>query len=415
MRLTHSPRFEQFGSVKVHEIQRVIELDAGTGRNTSSSLAVSRHDLLEVEERMAIVILCMDEEFKTIESVLSGVPHDCLVILISNSVRQPVDRYQTELDLLDSFCRDGNRKAIAIHQKDPGAAMAFQTAGAADLVGDDGLVHNGKGEGMLMGMALAALANRDYIGFVDADNYIPGSVLEYCKSYAAGLHLASGPDAMVRVAWSSKPKERNGRLMFDRKGRSSKIVNEWLNELLQQYSGYGTECITTGNAGEHAMTMSLGKKLRMAGGFAVEPYEYIFILEHLSGQPPLEDEEGEEKEDDDTSLPSPVSQVHIHQIETRNPHLHDNKGDEHVSNMRAQALNMLYHSPITPQSMKQALLKWMLDAKVLAPGETPPVERVYPAIEELDMVKLNSVLHAEAASLVWKDLQHNNSNGKGSV
>jgi mannosyl-3-phosphoglycerate synthase len=337
----------------------------------------------------------MNEEFKTIESVLSGIPHDCLIILVSNSTRHSVDRYQTEINILKNFCRDADRSAIAIHQKDLGAAKAFHAAGAVDLVADDGLIHHGKGEGMLIGMALTALTGREYIGFVDADNYIPGAMLEYCKSYAAGLHLASAPDAMVRVAWASKPKERDGRLMFDRKGRSSRVVNEWLNDLLQHFSGFGTDCIITGNAGEHAMTMSLGMKLELASGFAVEPNEYIYMLENLSGQLPQRQSERE----GGAGPPSEISQVHVHQIETRNPHLHDNKGEDHVSGMRAQALNMLYHANITPESMKKALQKWMQKEGVLEQGEVPPMERIYPSIDTLDLNRLYDVLNAESESI----------------
>ncbi|OHE98511.1 mannosyl-3-phosphoglycerate synthase [Colletotrichum orchidophilum] len=415
MRLTRPSRFERLGSIQINELQRVVELDAGSGKSTSSSVTVSRDDFLAIESRMAIVVLCMNEEFRTIESVFSGIPHDCLIILVSNSnrARGYNDRYETEVNILQNFCRDADRFAIAIHQKDPGVAAAFDSAGAPELIGPDGLVHNGKGEGMLMGMAVAALMEREYVGFVDADNYIPGSINEYCKSYAAGFHLAraKAEHAMVRVSWSSKPKERNGRLMFDRRGRSSRVVNEWLNNLLQEFSGYGTDCITTGNAGEHAMTMSLALKLRMASGFAVEPYEYLYLLEQMGDldhhdnyhlhHRRIDDDSSDVGSDASSAMTEPPGSpqhpsVQIHQIETRNPHLHDNKGDEHVSDMRAQALNMLYHSPMTPLPMKAALRKWMEDEGVLEPGQTPPRERVYPALGELDMARLGDILAAES-------------------
>ena len=59
----------------------------------------------------------------------------------------------------------------------------------------------------------------------------------------------------------------------------------------------------------------------MASGYAVEPQELVSLLELYGGVFPLEDEE--------------VLQhgVEIFQIETRNPHLHENKGDEHISDM----------------------------------------------------------------------------------
>ena len=133
---------------------------------------------------------------------------------------------------------------------------------------------------------------------------------------------------MVRISWHSKPKLRDGRLFFSRRGRSSEITNEWLNRFLAEYSGFGTEVIATGNAGEHAMTLDLGLKLRLAGGFAVEPYEYLDLFEQFGGV--LES----------TSPEVMASSVPVLQIETRNPHFHDNKGEEHVQGMRMQALNV---------------------------------------------------------------------------
>ncbi|KAI1841921.1 hypothetical protein JX265_013068 [Neoarthrinium moseri] len=388
MRLSTSSNFDQFGSVQIHELQRVIELDAGSGRCTSSSSVVSRTALLAIESQMVIVVLCKNEHKRTIEGVLSGIPHDCLVILVSNSDRNPVDRFQTEKQFLESFCKEADRTAIAIHQKDPGAAKAFLSAGAPDLVAEDGLIHDGKGEGMFLGMALAALTGRQYIGFIDADNYIPGSVHEYCKAYAAGFHLAKTPNAMIRLSWSSKPKQKNGRMVFECKGRSSKVVNHWLNSLLQDYSGYGTECITTGNAGEHAMTMSLGMRLRFASGFAIEPYQYIDLLENLSGM--LDNKEKKH---------SRIPQVHIHQIKTRNPHLHDNKGDDHVQHMLVQALSMIYHSTLTKEAMKQELWQCMHENGWLIHGQVPSQERIYPAIETLDLARLSGLLNRKAESL----------------
>lgn len=409
MRLTFSPRFEQFGSVQIHELERVIELDSGSATSTSCSVAFSRDALIAIESKMVIIIMCMDEEYRTIDGVLSGIPHDCLIILVSNSSRHPVDRYRTEVQLLQSFCEQADRAAIAVHQKDPGIAKTFSSLGVPELVGDDGLVHNGKGEGMFIGMAVAALTGREYVGFVDADNFLPGSVLEYCKVYAAGFHMSDSTDAMVRVSWSSKPKQCNGRMMFECKGRSSRVVNEWLNALLQQFSGYGTECIATGNAGEHAMTLSLGLKLKLASGFAVEPYEYIYLLESLSGSSVVEEKPEPTKkkgqhpppQQQHPPSPPPSPRVQVHQIKTRNPHLHDNKGDDHVQGMRAQALNMLYHSRITPAPMKDELRRWMEAENILLEGQMPAQERVYPPIGTLDLTRLRGLLNSYAGSLTW--------------
>lgn len=238
---------EQLGNVQINELQHVIELDAGFRARESQlgaggDVVVPADVLASAEEEMVIVIACMNEELQTIEGVLSGVPHDCLPILVSNSDRpgRPSnttgeDRYAAEVRLLKTFCGQAHRSAIAVHQEDGGVAAAFRAAGMSEIVdvAGTGLVHRGKGEAMIIGMAIAALTGRRCVGFIDADNFVPGSVTEYCKVFAAALHSARSPCAMVRVAWNSKPKVRGDRLVFDKKGRSSRVVNEWLNKLLQ--------------------------------------------------------------------------------------------------------------------------------------------------------------------------------------
>ncbi|WP_433721599.1 mannosyl-3-phosphoglycerate synthase [Actinoplanes sp. CA-051413] len=386
MRLADSFRSERFGAVRIHELQRVIELDSGALDDAFSagSRVVSFEALRAVESQMVIVVPCMNESRSVIEGVLSGIPHDCLIVLVSNSDKLPVDRYEIEAQTLEQFCRLAGRSAISVHQKDPGLAAAFKAAGMEQLIGEDGLVRAGKGEAMLIGMALAAMTGRRYLGYVDADNYVPGAVHEYCKAYAAGLHLADSPYSMVRISWHSKPKLREGRLFFSRRGRSSEITNEWLNRFLAEYSGFGTEVIATGNAGEHAMTLDLGLKLRLAGGFAVEPYEYMDLFEQFGGI--LES----------ASPDVMASSVPVLQIETRNPHFHDNKGEEHVQGMRMQALNVVYHSPVTLPSVRQAIIDFMVAQGALEVGQEPPRERVYPPVGSLDLELLYDGLDAEA-------------------
>jgi mannosyl-3-phosphoglycerate synthase len=390
MRLAESFRSERFGAVRIHELQRVIELDSGTTAGAGSRL-VEADTLRAVESQMVIVVPCMNESRSVIEGVLSGIPHDCLIVLVSNSDRAPVDRYEIEAQTVEQFCRLAGRSAVSVHQRDPGVAGAFKAAGMPELIDDEGLVRAGKGEAMLIGMALAAMSGRRYVGYVDADNYVPGSVHEYCKVYAAGLHLAESPYSMVRISWHSKPKFRDGRLFFSRRGRSSQITNEWLNRFLAEYSGFGTEVIATGNAGEHAMTLDLGLKLRLAGGFAVEPYEYLDLFEQFGGV--LES----------TSADVMTSSVPVLQIETRNPHFHDNKGEEHVQGMRMQALNVIYHSPVTLPAVRQAIVEFMVSQGALTVGQEPPRERVYPPVGSLDLDLLYDALDAEALSFRQPD------------
>ncbi len=255
-----------------------------------------------------------------------------------------------------------------------------------ELIDEDGLVRAGKGEAMLVGLALAALTGRKYLGFIDADNYVPGAVNEYCKAFAAGLHLADSPYAMVRISWHSKPKMRDGRLFFSRRGRASEVTNHFLNRLIAEHSGFGTEVVTTGNAGEHALTLELGLRMRMAGGFAVEPYEFVDLFEQFGGMV------------DSVHPEVMATSVSVRQIETRNPHFHEDKGDLHVRDMRLQALNVLYHSPVCLPAVREDIAEFMLAQGALAPGALPPRERVYPPLSSLALDRVLDVLVAEAES-----------------
>jgi mannosyl-3-phosphoglycerate synthase len=392
MRLEHAHLTERFGAVRIHELQRVIELDSGAAHldelvdHAWTSQLVSTDAIRAIERELVIVIPCMNETRRVIEGVLSGIPHDCLIVLVSNSSRAPVDRYQIEEQTVEQFCRLAGRPALTIHQRDPGLAAALKSAGMPEVIDEDGLVRTGKGEAMLVGLALAALTGRKYAGFIDADNYVPGAVNEYCKAFAAGLHLADSPYAMVRISWHSKPKMRDGRLFFSRKGRASEVTNHFLNRLIAEYSGFGTEVVTTGNAGEHALTLDLGLRMRLAGGFAVEPFEFVDLFEQFGGV---------------VDSPHPevmASSVSVRQIETRNPHFHEDKGDSHVRDMRLQALNVLYHSPVCLPAVREDIGEFMHTQGALEPGLQPPRERVYPPLSSLALERVLDVLITEAES-----------------
>jgi mannosyl-3-phosphoglycerate synthase len=390
MRLEHAHLTERFGAVRIHELQRVIELDSGAGHvddlvdHAWTSQLVSTEAIRAIERELVVVIPCMNETRRVIEGVLSGIPHDCLIVLVSNSARTPVDRYQIELQTVEQFCRLAGRPALTIHQRDPGLASALKAAGLPELIDDEGLVRAGKGEAMLIGLALAALTGRGYIGFVDADNYVPGAVNEYCKAFAAGLHLAESPYSMVRISWHSKPKLRDGRLFFSRRGRASEVTNHFLNRLIAEHSGFGTEVVSTGNAGEHALSMELGLRMRFAGGFAVEPYEFVDLFEQFGGGA-------------DSPWPEVMaSSVSVRQIETRNPHFHEDKGDGHVRDMRLQALNVQYHSPVCLPAVREEISEFMSAQGALAPGSQPPRERVYPPLSSVALDRVLDVLTAEA-------------------
>ncbi|KAK1751452.1 mannosyl-3-phosphoglycerate synthase [Echria macrotheca] len=389
MRLAVPRTSSHIGQLGVLHQTDVVELDAGEATNNPSdhtTVGVSYSVLNMIQRKMVIMVPCKNEPPETIEGVLRGIPNQCFLALVSNSTRDSTaDRYAKEVEMLQQFCRNTGRQGLAIHQKDRGAAAALCQAGFPDLVGPDGTVRNGKGEGMILGMAVVAALCPDmqYVGFIDADSKMPGSPHEYCRAYASGFALyESAPSEdeqqhiMVRLRWRAKPKVRNGRLDFSvSEGRSSRVVNAWLNRTLallwERTETDGTttaddetdtdQVVSTANAGEHAMTMGLALKLRMAGGYAIEPFHFVDLLERQLRSPCLTPTSSAASSDigcmsdagsstgSNTSSGSSssgcleTSPVRIVQIRTLNAHLHTETEDSHVRNMWKMGLGTIYH------------------------------------------------------------------------
>ena len=377
MRIEYPHRHERFGAVRIHETTQVIELDSGLDGGKDETTVqgplvslVSPTAVNAVERSMAVVVPTKNERRKVIEGVLSGIPHDCLIVLVSASDREPIDRYEIETGLLERFCHSAERPAVAVHQDDPGLAEAVAHADMAQLV-EGTTVRRGKGEAMLVGMLIAALADKDHVGFIDADNYVPGAVHEYIKVFAAGLHLAPTPYAMVRISWQSKPKIEDGHLVFNRWGRTSQNTNRFLNLLLSEYNGFGTEVIRTGNSGEHAITLELAKRMRFAGGYAVEPYEFVDLFEQFGGAMPSAHPEAAR------------SFVDVFQVETRNPHFHEDKGESHVASMRLEAIRALLASPLCTESLSSEINHYLTEVGVDSATLADPV--IYEPWETADL------------------------------
>jgi mannosyl-3-phosphoglycerate synthase len=284
-----------------------------------------------------------------------------------------VDKFFLEQEAITNFCRFTRKQVLVVHQKDPTIAAAFAAAGYTDILDDKELVRNGKAEGMIMGSLLAKLMGRKYVGFVDSDNYFPGAVNEYVKEYAAGFHLNPSPYSMVRISWHSKPKVVENSLYFAKWGRSSRQTNQFLNMLVGHHTGFETEIVKTGNAGEHALTVDLAMSLDYATGYAVETFHYVHLLEKYAGI--LED--GENTED-------MHRMVKISQIESRNPHLHEVKGDEHVEDMIAASLSTIYHSKLCPESLRQEIERELQRRNYLKEGEELAPMRIYKSLDRMD-------------------------------
>ena len=373
-----SPRYtERFGSVRINDIQKVIALDSGLKteippHGAMGVVKICEDTIKKFEEKLAVVVPVKNEKLKLFEGVISGIPHDCLIIVVSNSHREPVDRFRMERDALNQMCRYTYRQAYIVHQKDSFVAEAIKKAGYDELLDEDGLVRDGKAEGMVIGLPMAKLAEKEYIGFVDADNYSPGSILEYVRIYAAAFSMGKSPYVMVRILWHYKPKFSGG-TYFKKWGRVSETTNRCFNSLISSRTGFETNIIKTGNAGEHAMSLKLAELLPYASGYAVEPQELVSIFEQFGG-----------------SLPSGPDDVVRHgldlfQIETRNPHLHEEKGTEHLNGMLLDGLSTIYHSPLCDRETKQLIISQLTAQKTLKSKKELPAPHINRPPSQVDI------------------------------
>lgn len=392
MRIETQRYTERFGSVRLNEVQKVLELDSGRVEEPDSpkDIAVLKFDeeiTRDFEDKMAIAIPVRNEKLKLFEGVISGVPHDCHLIVVSNSSRGRIDRFRMEKDALAQYCYFTRRAAIIIHQKDPILAKALSESGYTELLGDDGLLKNGKCEGMIAALLLAMLLKRSYIGFIDADNYFPGSVLEYVKCYAAGFGLATSPYCMVRILWRYKPKVSAG-MFFRRLGRVSEITNRYLNSLISSNTGFETEIIRTANAGEHAMSLQLAQLLTYASGYAVETQELLSIFEGFGGVLPM------------TRTKGLKSGVEIFQIETRNPHLHEERGRKHLeAEMLVPSLSVIYYSQLCHEDTRGKIINELVSQGILKhKKEEPPPPVIYRSPSDINMEKFAEVMSENLAS-----------------
>jgi mannosyl-3-phosphoglycerate synthase len=383
------PRYtERFGATSLHGVQRVYELDSGfdDGRPVSESIVnIGNNQIADIERRMAIVIPTKGERLRLLEGVLSGIPHDCLTIIVSNSARQPVDRYKLEKEALQQFNRFVGRNAFILHQRDPVLSEVLRDVGYNSILGPDGMVRSGKAEGMVIGMLLAKMAGKEYVGFIDADNYVPGAVNEYVKIFASGIAMSQTPYLMTRISWIYKPKISETGLYFSKWGRVSEITNQQLNSLVSYYTGFETEVMRTGNSGEHCMSLKLAELLTYASGYAIEPYEIVNVLEEFGGIIPTVNQDAMDKG------------VEILQVETRNPHFHEDKGDDHLKEMVVGSLGSIYHSKICPPKIREKILEALRSKNMLEESqqqqqqELPAPLKIEP-FKDIDVRQLAKVL-----------------------
>ena len=381
MMISLPTRFEAYGAVKIFELSRVLELDSlGLSSKPSGTHTLDYETMEEYAASTAIVVPVKDEELITLEGVLRAIPHASPIVLVSASQVSPVDMYSREVELARTLHSVTGREILVIHQRDPAWAEVLAGTPLEDML-SGGTVKSGKGEGMILGVLAAAGIGARYVGFIDSDNYVPGAANEYSKIYYAGFSLSESPYTMVRIVWHYKGKLASSDMYLRKRGRVSMHTNSVINYALSRIRRVETDIVRTANSGEHAMSIELALSMRWAGGFAVEPYQIVQLLEDCF----LGLEEGSCR-----LLPEGVN---ILQIEARNPHIHAERGDEHIAGMLAESLGTVYYSRLgSDEEVRERILSLLKDYGY--EGE-PPKPRVY-SLEGIDSDKTISTLLAES-------------------
>ena len=307
--------------------------------------------------RTAFVISHKSEKVKTLREVLWYLPLNSPIIIVTNCQESEKEDLMNELKLELAH----HQKIYLVHQKEETIARLFETYGVYHILGQDGKVIDGKGEGMYIGTLCAyQLGYPRWIVFYDADNFVPSSLLEYTlamsrlfmsTSYSelaserdtiiirrqAGMHV--GADLHnVRICWSSKPELQNVSQDARVMGRCTRVVSPLFNELLEGWFGMRDYEISSSNAGEQGMTVKTALSLRFSSGFSVETLQLIDLL--FQAYKRKGSAEG----------------ILLQQYLSKSPHFHEKKGDEHIKKMIEESLGSFFHfEESLPDNVKRQL------------------------------------------------------------
>ncbi len=346
--------------------------------------------------RTAFVISHKSEKVKTLREVLWYLPLNSPIIIVTNCQERERENLTNELKLELAH----HQKIYLVHQKDATIARLFATYGVSHILGKDGKVIDGKGEGMYIGTLCAhQLGYPRWIIFYDADNFVPSALLEYTLAMSklfmsalssplaierditnnVMLSLARYPDAdlhNVRICWSSKPELKNVRLDTRILGRCTRVVSPLFNELLEGWFGMHDYEISSSNAGEQGMTVKTALSLRFSSGFSVETMQLLdlFFQEH-------------KRRGDD-------GKVLLQQYLSQSPHFHEKKGDKHIKKMIEESLGSFFHfEEWLPDKVKRTL-SLVYDELCL----DFVIPMVYPPLQDLQMERIERFMEQYSLS-----------------
>ncbi len=322
--------------------------------------------LLEVNElndlnyflsHTAFVISHKSESLETLLGVLWYLPVNSPIIIVTNCPEE--ERQTIELGLKERLAQ--HKQTYLVHQKDEFVAAMLRDCGVPQILGDDGRVVNGKGEGMYIGTMYAAqLGYAEWIIYYDADNFVPSALLEYTMAMsklfmAARSGRAYAQDTVVleechqqehiipdlhnvRICWSSKPALGNANQEVKLLGRCTRVVSPLFTSLLDGWFGIRDYPVISSNAGEQGMTMQTATTIRFSSGYSVETFQFLDLLYHASRW-----------------QTEPKSAM-LQQYQSKSPHFHDKKDDPHIKKMIADSLGaFVLFENFLPRNVKKHL------------------------------------------------------------
>ena len=331
----------------------------------------------------AFVISHKSEKVKNLREVLWYLPLNSPIIIVTNCQEDEREHLLDELKLELAH----HQRVYLVHQKEEMIARFFETYGVYHILGTDGKVIDGKGEGMYIGTLCAyQLGYPRWIIYYDADNFVPSALLEYTLAmsklfmslpYSTPVSecditnevVLSGAKCHdldlhnVRICWSSKPELTNVRLDTKILGRCTRVVSPLFNELLEGWFGMiGCE-ISSSNAGEQGMTIKTALSLRFSSGFSVETLQLIDLFFQAYKRKDV------------------AGRFLLQQYLSKSPHFHEKKGDGHIKKMIEESLGSFFHyEEFLPGSVRRqlAILYDELCLNLVLPS-------VYPALQDLQI------------------------------
>ena len=336
--------------------------------------------------RTVFVISHKNEKVKTLREVLWYLPLNSPIIIVTNCQESEREALTNELKLELAH----HQRIYLVHQKEEAIARLFETYGVYHILGNDGKVIDGKGEGMYIGTLCAyQLGYPRWIIFYDADNFVPSALLEYTlamsrlfmsTSYSA---LAQERDTTnnvvlsaakhlnadlhnVRICWSSKPELNNGHLDTRIMGRCTRVISPLFNELLEGWFGMRGYVISSSNAGEQGMTVKTALSLRFSSGFSVETFQLLDLLFHAYKRK------------------GGAEGILLQQYLSKSPHFHEKKGDEHIKKMIEESLGSFFHFEESLSDDVKRQLRMVYDELCL----DFVIPSLYPSLQDLQIKRI---------------------------